>query len=61
MLSVVTFHILNNPEMLRKLQLELESVMLESNPQPKWSELEQLPYLVRKPRLYFLILDVPLG
>ena len=51
MLSIVTFHVVNNAEMLRKLQRELESVMLGSNSPPKWSELEQLPYLVRYPSL----------
>lgn len=33
--------------MLEKLQRELESVMPEPNSQPRWNELEQLPYLVR--------------
>ena len=46
-LSVLTFHILHDPEILKRLQRELESVMPEPDSQPRWSELEQLPYLVR--------------
>ena len=49
MLSVLTFHMVSNPDILEKLQRELASVMPEPDSQPKWSELEQLPYLVRYP------------
>ncbi|MCJ1247251.1 hypothetical protein MMC30_004465 [Trapelia coarctata] len=44
-LSVITFHLLNNPEMLRKLQSELHTVMPDGQGQAKWQQLEQLPYL----------------
>ena len=47
MLSVLTFFVLHDPEILRKIQNELRSVMPESDSQPKWSELEKLPYIVR--------------
>ena len=49
---MVTFHLLRNPEMLEKLQKELESVMPEPDSQPKWNVLEQLPYLVRNPSIW---------
>lgn len=45
-LSVLAFHILHNPGILNKLQHELESVMPQPDSQPRWSELEQLPYMV---------------
>ena len=47
------FHILDNPHILKKIQSELDSVMRDPNLQPKWSELEQLPYLVRKSFLFY--------
>lgn len=60
-LCVLTFHLLQNPEILKKLQLELESVIPEPDSQPRWSELEQLPFLVRSsPRLRSLH-EVSLG
>lgn len=46
-LSVLTFHILHNSEILNKVQRELERVMPEPDSQRRWSDLEQLPYLVR--------------
>ena len=46
-LSVITFHLLDNPEVLSKLQSELRAVMPDSESQPKWHQLERLPYLVR--------------
>ena len=46
-LAVLMFHILQNPGILNKVQRELGSMMSEPNSQPRWSELEQLPYLVR--------------
>ena len=48
----MTFHLLRNSEMLKKLQDELESVMPEPDSQPKWNVLEQLPYLVRNPSIW---------
>ncbi|KAF6224986.1 hypothetical protein HO133_010181 [Letharia lupina] len=44
-LSVLAFHILHNPGILNKLQHELESIMPKPDSQPRWSELEQLPYM----------------
>ena len=45
-LAVITFHLLNNPEMLEKLQSELRVVMPDNQSQVKWHQLEQLPYMV---------------
>ena len=50
----MTFHLLRNPEMLKKLQDELGNVMPEPDSQPKWNVLEQLPYLVRKPSIWHI-------
>ncbi|KAL8986707.1 MAG: hypothetical protein Q9169_008767 [Polycauliona sp. 2 TL-2023] len=43
-LASVHFHLINNPRVAEKLQAELSNLMA-SNPTPKWSQLEQLPYL----------------
>ena len=43
-LSVVTTHLLENPEMLSKVQAELKSIVKDLTNLPKWSELEKLPY-----------------
>ena len=45
-LSVTFFHIINNPEILAKLQGELRTVMPDTQTQAPWHKLEQLPYLV---------------
>lgn len=41
-LSTLTFYILDNSEILQKLQSELQTVS-----QPTWQQLEALPYLVK--------------
>ena len=46
MLSLLTFLIVDNAEILTRLQKELHTVMLRPGSQPKWNQLEQLPYLV---------------
>ncbi|KAL8939846.1 MAG: hypothetical protein Q9216_003134 [Gyalolechia sp. 2 TL-2023] len=43
-LALANFYILQNPSVRSKLQAELGEVMAK-NPTPKWSQLEQLPYL----------------
>ncbi|KAL8943014.1 MAG: hypothetical protein Q9211_001143 [Gyalolechia sp. 1 TL-2023] len=43
-LAIANFYILNDPEVRSQLQTELGNLMA-SNPTPKWSQLEQLPYL----------------
>ncbi|KAI4243209.1 MAG: hypothetical protein L6R40_003577 [Gallowayella cf. fulva] len=43
-LSLLHFYILDNPSVRAKLQSELGNLM-SSTPQPKWAQLEQLPYL----------------
>ena len=48
-LSALTFHILNNPEVLEGLQKELQTVMPNSDSKPSWVQLEKLPYLVTCP------------
>jgi cytochrome P450 len=45
-LGVITFFVLNNPEILKKLKKELEVAMPDLEKPVKWRELEQLPYLV---------------
>ena len=44
-LAIVSFHLLENPEILAKLQAELKTVMADKNSRPRWQQLEQLPYL----------------
>ncbi len=46
-LSVLTFHVVNNPDILEKLRAELATVMTENQPPPNLRQLEPLPYLVR--------------
>lgn len=41
MLCTLTFHLLDNPLILQKLQHELMTIS-----EPKWQQLEKLPYLV---------------
>ena len=48
-LSVLTFHILSNPEILGRLQKELQTVMPDADSKPGWAQLEKLPYLVYSP------------
>ncbi|KAG4032396.1 hypothetical protein MFRU_007g02990 [Monilinia fructicola] len=44
-LTVITFHLLSNPEMLEKLTVELNGAMDTSGQLPSWATLEHLPYL----------------
>lgn len=48
-LSILTFHILTNPEILERLQKELQTVMPDTDSRPSWVQLEKLPYLVNCP------------
>ena len=43
-LSCISFFVMSDKAILEKLQVELRSVMAE-DPEPKWSQLETLPYL----------------
>jgi cytochrome P450 len=45
-LTVTTFHILNNPEVLVKLKRELETAMPDLYAPTKLAVVERLPYLV---------------
>lgn len=45
-LSVITFHLIDDRRMRDRLKAELKGVMPDPDAQPKWTELEQLPYLV---------------
>lgn len=45
LLAIVSFHILDNPDILAKMQAELKTIMLEKDARAKWQQLEQLPYL----------------
>jgi cytochrome P450 len=44
-LSVLHFHLLDNPEILSKLRKELDWVMPSVDTAVRWTQLEQLPYL----------------
>ncbi|KAL3427893.1 cytochrome P450 [Phlyctema vagabunda] len=44
-LSLAMFHILNNPEILKKLKEEILTVWPQVDSPPNWSTLETLPYL----------------
>jgi cytochrome P450 len=46
-LAITSFHILDNPEVLRRLKDELFSAFPEVTSIPSLDELERLPYLVR--------------
>lgn len=46
-LTTITFHLLNNRSLLRKLKEELKQVMPTPSSTASWTELEKLPYLVR--------------
>ena len=45
-LSILTYHLIDNPEILEKLQSELRTVMPDSQTQATWQQLESLPYMV---------------
>ncbi len=45
-LTVTTFHILNNPEVLTKLRSELDTAIPDSSRPPTLLVVEKLPYLV---------------
>lgn len=49
-LTCITFHLINDKAMREKLQAELKDAIDEVGPQPTWTQLEQLPYLVRRPQ-----------
>jgi cytochrome P450 len=45
-LTITTFHVLDNPEILKKLRKELLTAMPERHSRPRLVDLEHLPYLV---------------
>lgn len=51
-LTTLTFHLLDNPEILKKLQAELQTVVSDGQSRVPWQQLEQLPYMVRSSFLY---------
>ena len=44
-MSVMTYHLLTQPNLLRKLRDELQQVVRDPKQLPAWTELENLPYL----------------
>jgi cytochrome P450 len=46
-LAPVTFHLLSNPGILRKLKMEIEAAIPDVNSIPTLHQVENLPYLVR--------------
>lgn len=49
-LSVISYHLLSDPERLKKLKTELETVLPDSNSLLKCAQVETLPYLVSRHR-----------
>ena len=45
-LSTITFHLLNSPEKLLKLQKELKEAFVDGNTAMKLTAVEKFPYLV---------------
>lgn len=45
-LTALTYHLLSNPPMLKRLKAELESVMPDPQALPEISKIENLPFLV---------------
>ncbi len=45
-LSVMTYHVLSNPDVLEKLRKEIGPLMLAKDGKPAWPDLEKLSYLV---------------
>jgi cytochrome P450 len=45
-LSVISFHLLHNRMILKRLQKELREVMPEEDSTPNWGQLEKIPYFV---------------
>ena len=45
-LSLISYRLLNNPEILERLKAELSKAIPDPNTPPKWAELEKLPFLV---------------
>lgn len=44
-LSILVYHILDNPSILVKVQRELKTVMSDRDAKSRWQQVEQLPYL----------------
>lgn len=44
-LTVLTYHLIANPEQLGRLRSELQGAVADATDLPAWSTLEQLPYL----------------
>jgi len=57
LLTVVSYHLLDNPVILAKLRVELDTVMLSPDSAVSWSQLEKLPYLVSQ--AVILLIDAP--
>lgn len=51
-LTVLTFHVVNNPNILKRLQEELATLTKEDQ---SWRHLEKLPFLVRTQLLCLII------
>lgn len=45
-ISLVIYHLVNNPAILERLHEELKAVIPTPDSAAKWSDLERLPYLV---------------
>ena len=45
-LSIITYHVLSNPKVLKALREELVEFMPDSKTVERWQALEKLPYLV---------------
>ena len=45
MLTMITFHIVDNPSVYEKLHAELVEAIPDEKKMPSWAELQKLPYL----------------
>jgi cytochrome P450 len=61
-LTVITFHLLANPEKAQRLKQEVQNAQKQSSTALKYQELLQLPYLVRQQNLdSFEVLELTLA
>ena len=46
-LNALHYHLLANPEKMKRLKAELAEVLKDQSDVPSWQQLKKLPYLVR--------------
>jgi cytochrome P450 len=53
MLSATTFYLLSNPDKAKRLREEIQAAQRKSKTPLMYQDLQQLPYLVRSPKIHF--------